>query len=328
MILSIIIPVYNVERYIEDCVMSVVNQNLPFDMYELIIVDDCGNDSSMEIVQRLLKENPSINYLIVKHASNKGLSEARNSGISVAKGKYVMFLDSDDYYRNNSLLECITYAINHDLDILEFDFDEIFETKLNIDVDSNIMAFNDDIVTGDEYLKKMIDSNNYVPMVWLRMYSLKLIKDNRLHFTKGLISEDEDFTPKILLQANRVGRIPNKIYVYRRRDESITTRFRKNIDWVDSYLYIIKNLYKLSNEHHISSRCLRKRAAQLNSSIIKNAIKYGSSKEDLTSIIHIIKKEKCYKYSLYSHSLINIIEGIIMIYPSFFIKVYLMFKGV
>ena len=116
--ISIIIPVYNVEPYVEKCILSVLRQN--YSNLEVVIVDDKTPDESMKKIEGVLKEhsNTHIDFKIIHHEINKGLSEARNSGIREATGEYVTFLDPDDQLTDNCISTLATEAINGDYDLI------------------------------------------------------------------------------------------------------------------------------------------------------------------------------------------------------------------
>ena len=103
--LSIIVPIYNVEKYIEECIRSLYSQDIPLEEYEVICVDDCSPDQSASIVERLQKEYPTLK--LIRHKRNKKLGGARNTGIKVADGKYIMFVDSDDMLKPDCLKQLI-----------------------------------------------------------------------------------------------------------------------------------------------------------------------------------------------------------------------------
>lgn len=323
MILSIIIPIYNVEKYIYECLESIISQDVNKNEYEVICIDDCGTDNSMRIVNQFVDVHSSFNIIKIKHEINKGLSEARNTGIQNAKGKYILFLDSDDYLKSFSLNKCLNILKNDSVDILAFNYEEFFETNLNISTDNSSLAFeNMEYRNGQDYFLRMINENSYVPMVWTRIYSVEFLRKNNLKFTPGLISEDEDFTPKVLMKCGKIIQINEVVYMYRRRDNSITTLFQKKINWVDSYIYIIKEMYELSNQYLRCKKVLRKRASQLNTSLIKNIVKYNISEENKNTIINIVKDEKMCLFSIKSLNAIEILEGILMLFPNGFIFFY------
>ena len=122
---SIIIPIYNVEKYIKECLKSVVTQGLTD--YEILCIDDCGQDKSIDIVNEFKSQYNLNNLFIIKHDNNKGLSAARNTGIEHARGEYLFFLDSDDFLEKNSIYNLYNIAKNENLDVLEAKVLEFFD---------------------------------------------------------------------------------------------------------------------------------------------------------------------------------------------------------
>lgn len=130
--LSIIIPVYNVKEYIKECLDSIYQSDVELNKVEVLCIDDKGNDNSIEIVKEYIEEHHIGNLKIITHSQNKGLSEARNTGMKQALGKYICFLDSDDMLVMSNLNSMLEQAIKFDLDILEGNFKEVIETETNI----------------------------------------------------------------------------------------------------------------------------------------------------------------------------------------------------
>ena len=120
--LSIIIPIYNVEKYIERCINSIFEQNLASEDYEVLLIDDETPDQSGEIVKKIAESRDNYHYIFQK---NKGLGGARNTGILHAKGNYILFLDSDDWLDRNSISELLNEVHQLDLDILIFNMKNI-----------------------------------------------------------------------------------------------------------------------------------------------------------------------------------------------------------
>ena len=123
--LSIVVPVYNVEAFLKKCVNSLLVQDLPKDDYEIILVDDGSTDDSGALCDALAAEQGNIRVI---HQQNRGLSGARNTGIAVAKGVYIQFVDSDDFLESNVLGGLVKRVENNDLDILRFNYQNVFET--------------------------------------------------------------------------------------------------------------------------------------------------------------------------------------------------------
>lgn len=327
--LSIIIPVYNVEKYIADCLDSIYKSSANLNQVEVLCIDDKGNDNSIEIIKDYRKHNEITNLTILYHDKNKGLSEARNTGISQASGKYICFLDSDDMLEMSQLEEMVNKAIEQDLDILEGNMREVSETKVNIQSGvESISRTTTEVLTGDEYFYTSAKKGIYFPMACSRIYKTEYLK-GKFTFRPGLKFEDEEFSPRAIISANRVQYYDRIFYIYRRRDDSITTNMTKNNNWVNSYLEIIGSLTEFSQTitNKESYELLKDRIANLTLSILKNPIAYGASNENLIEIIKLVKEKKLYKIPQKSKNKQIKFQGYFMQYPKIFIKIYKKQKG-
>lgn len=221
---SIIIPIYNVEEYLEECLVSALTQTLK--EIEIICVNDGTLDSSMDIVNRYAKEDGRI---VIVEKENGGLSSARNAGIEVAKGEYVHFLDSDDYILKQTMEVLYEEASKNKLDNIYFDAESFFETD---DLKEEMSAYVDyyvrkgdysQIVTGVEMLKKMDENNEFRPSACLQMVKREFLLKHNIQFYPGIIHEDNLFSIECILEEERVKHIPEKFYMRRVREESIMT---------------------------------------------------------------------------------------------------------
>ena len=210
--LSIIIPIYNVEKYIKKCLDSVFQSNLKLDLFEVIIVNDGTPDGSMEIVSEYTK---LFNNITVLNQENKGLGEARNAGVKLAKGKYLWFVDSDDWLVEDAIGNIIHYINLHNPEILAIDYTYSTGDKSTV----KNYAKSGCIYTGKEYL-----DINYVqnPVQYYVIQSSFYFKNN-LCFKKGIYHEDSLFTPKALFLANSVMLYNVSSYIYNVREGSIMT---------------------------------------------------------------------------------------------------------
>lgn len=223
-LMSIIVPAYQIETYLAECVKSVENQN--YNDYEIIIVDDGSKDNTPEIADELKKEFSNI-YVI--HQENQGLSEARNSGIKVAKGKYCVLLDGDDMFQPDTLIElakCIEENNMPDVVISRF-----------VTLDSLTGEIKECPFTFD---KKRLDCISSVSMKfkeishywlagWLFCVRLDYLKQHNLFFKKGLLHEDEEWMPRVALHAQSIAFNNVPYYCYRlNRDGSITNKLNEN----------------------------------------------------------------------------------------------------
>ncbi len=214
--LSVIIPVYNKEKYIEECIDSVLNQT--FEDFEIILVDDESPDRCPEICDEYtLKDN----RVKVIHQKNAGHSYARNSGIKASKGRYLMFVDSDDYLYDNEVLEklCITAETNgSDIvlsNILSLDNGVISKTKCSY--------FQYDYKNSDSIstFVAMHKNHTYHASMCSRLFRRELITENNLYFKK-LICDDEEWTPKVFAFAENIMFADVDCYVIRHLPDSVT----------------------------------------------------------------------------------------------------------
>ena len=234
--ISIIIPVYNVEKYLKQCVDSVLNQT--YQNYEIILVDDGSKDSSGILCDEYQKLS---NKIKVIHKENGGLSSARNFGTKQAIGDYVIYLDSDDYWDDNCALERIVFNIR-DYDVLNFHSKKYFEKSKRIvnyfsEVDTSYFE------TLNDYEKKsyLVKEHQFIASAWNKVVKKTLIDEYDLYFNEGITSEDIDWCARLFLVAKKIGVCNENIHVYRQREQSITHTVK------------IKNLVDLSNN---IKRCL------------------------------------------------------------------------
>lgn len=221
---SIIIPIYNVEEYLEECLTSALKQTLKD--IEIICVNDGTPDHSMDIVEKYAKADERI---VIVEKENGGLSSARNAGLEVAKGEYVYFLDSDDYILENTLEVLYQEASKECLDNIYFDAESFFESEdlkeeMAVYVDYYVRkADYSKVVNGLELLRKMDENNEFRPSACLQMPKREFLKKHQIEFCCGIIHEDNLFSLECLLEAQRVKHIPKQFYMRRVRAESIMT---------------------------------------------------------------------------------------------------------
>lgn len=215
--LSIIIPFYNAQRYLERCLLSVCNQDIHPDDYEVIAVDDASTDNSSNIVIRL--QSSYRNLRLISLQSNKKQGGARNEGLRVAKGEWVWFVDSDDYIFPNVLGKLLNEC-KDELDFLHFDY--YFDEFGVITVSPN-PHFETLILTGQELLQN--PSHNWWTScinVWQRIVRRDFLLQNNLCFAEAVQYEDVDYSFRLFLLARRVRHIDSAPYVYRKNAFSTT----------------------------------------------------------------------------------------------------------
>lgn len=270
---SIIIPVYNVELYIEDCLQSVYNQTTR-DNIECIIVDDKGNDQSISIAERFILVNNSksnINFKIIYRNTNGGLSAARNSGIKEATGEYIYLLDSDDYIIPTCIETLLNIADKYNgVDLLPALYIRDNNDMAQFGIDS-FPEYSDNRST----IKRSLLDYDKIPVTAAnRLIRKTLFSEQNLWFKEGIIHEDNYWTFFLAKHVTRMAFCPEKLYYYRVTPGSITKKLNKDKEFfayktmitdfcnhIDSfekgaqkrwillhYLIIIKNNYLNSNK--------------------------------------------------------------------------------
>lgn len=262
MFLSIIIPLYNVEQYIGNCVESIANQT--FADYEAIFVDDGCTDSSAIIVEELATKK-GVPFKLI-HQSNQGLSAARNTGLKEASGKYIMFLDSDDWIEPNAL-STLAKNINGE-DLICFSGRRYFEDSGSFE-EADMLEKRGYETGWEYYSENALKHRNFAFVCTvLRAYRRQYLLSNNLLFKPGIKHEDNLYTPLACYYAKKVKVIPEVLYNYRIRGNSIMTsrglQNRKDIIHIANTLaiFFIKHpeidktvLYQALTHHYQSSFC-------------------------------------------------------------------------
>ena len=229
-VVSVIIPIYNVEKYIVECLDSVINQTLKD--IEIILVDDGSIDLCPQIIDDYGKKD---NRIKVIHKKNGGLSSARNAGLKLARGKYIYYLDADDYIERNALESLVSVAETHNLDILLFNAIPFLDSRNMDDLFLKNKANNyqryyqrtnksSGIMPGADLFCEMRRKNEHRPSVCVQLTKREHIIKNTLIFYDGILHEDNLYTMKSLLLAKRSMYIPRGLYHRRIRDNSIMTK--------------------------------------------------------------------------------------------------------
>ena len=236
--LSVIIPVYNVEKYIGECLDSVVNQSIGINNIEVIVVNDATPDNSMDIINEYVEKYPS--FKVISNKSNKGLGESRNIGLKYVTSDYVTFLDSDDFISQNAYEDSVSKIKKFGCDLLIYNW----ETYTGSDYVEPISVHQQNTLEN-----KVIDDINQNPKLvfstasWNKIYHKSLFK--YLNYSKGLY-EDNLVTLSALINAKRIFLNKDAIYYHRKNSESITENIKNSnvFDLCD----IINGLFKLNDE--------------------------------------------------------------------------------
>lgn len=217
MLLSIIVPGQNVEAYIGKCLDSLLNQDINSSDYEIIVVNDGSTDRTKEIVEGYVSSHSNV---ILINQQNKGLSGARNSGVKVARGSYVMYIDSDDYIEKNVLGGLLAQAERDNLDVLRYNYRNVDEDyKVIIPKRNNklYVDYSSDVTDGFSFLTHRL---GYACYAWQFLMKVEIAKN--VLFKEGIYFEDTEWAPRMLNEAKRVASTDVVVYNYMKRTNSIT----------------------------------------------------------------------------------------------------------
>lgn len=223
--LSVIIPVYNVEKYLNQCVDSVINQNL--DDIEIILVDDGSPDNCPQICDFYAEK---YDYVKVIHKKNGGLSSARNSGIDDAQGDYIIFMDSDDWWNPDvSVKDMLSYVKEHpQTEMYLFTSFDYIEGEGYFKRNEHENFANIDVSSVKSYYQSLLNNGNMEVSANTKILKTSFIKENKLYFTENLLSEDNEWIIRVLRVASKVDKLEYPLYLCRLgRADSITNSIRK-----------------------------------------------------------------------------------------------------
>lgn len=246
--LSFILPCYNVSRYIGACIDSIEVQDIPQDEYEVICVDDCSQDNTVEIIQQYQQKYSNIRLYC--HTTNKTAGGARNTGIDNARGEYIWFVDPDDMIANNTLSKLLKRAEDNDLDIALFNFYTTKEFLGNIEVGDNTY-FDTDVMDGYSFLDLYNKNIGRHSIVWLQLYRRKLLEKHVLRYPKLRVSQDAVFAWRAFFCAARVQAEKECRYVYRANSQSTTGTPRNAIKIYSEQVNFPLSLLALSRDNDI-----------------------------------------------------------------------------
>lgn len=212
--ISIVVPAYNAEKYLERCLTSLLHQDLSSEEYEIIVINDGSVDRTEEILSSYSGRFSNLNYETVP---NGGAGEARNSGFRKVKGKYFMYVDADDWIQENILQEIYTSLEKDQLDVLVMDYHHR-DDKGELPKDFNILPENvnlsDRVYSGIEFMQKFLPR-----VVWSNVYRSAFWEGSDLSFLP-ISHEDEEILPRIFYYARQVRFLPLSFYFYYKNDPS------------------------------------------------------------------------------------------------------------
>ena len=223
---SLILPVYNVAQYLDECVQSILRQD--FKDYEVILVDDGSTDESSAMCDEYQAAHADIRVL---HKANGGLSSARNAGLELARGKYIWWIDSDDYIEDGAL-SCLHEACEKNRpDIVKMNYSCVSDMKVRRISNLAPGLYNQAEVRSAVLEKAMCTAGRFTLSAWSHVYRRAFLIEHKLLFVSERIvgSEDYLFNLCALLRAESVAALEQSLYVYRRREQSLSNCYRRNL---------------------------------------------------------------------------------------------------
>jgi len=241
---SVIVPVYNVEKYIRECLNSLLKQTLSD--IEIIVVNDGTKDRSIEIICDLIDSDERVRLV---EQENGGLSAARNTGLKLARGKYISFVDSDDYVEPDFLKNLYEEGEKDNLDIVCGSHVRLYENGIMEEKVRSEELISNSYKSGAEILLKQLHYSDYRMEVWSNLYLKEFLDLNSLEFFEGIVHEDEEFTPRALIFSEKVKILNSFDYIYRKREASITSSITfKNVNSLSKALYNFLTVYGCLNQ--------------------------------------------------------------------------------
>lgn len=242
--LSFIVPLYNSSKWMNKCIGSLLDQDVPQDEYEIILVDDGSPDESGRIADEFARKHQNVRVI---HQSNKGPSGARNTGMAAADSKYIWLVDPDDYIEPNCLSRLLSIMESGNLDILRFGYRLVDEEYKEVKKHPSELKndYSPNIFNGDDFLNERMGTACYI---WTFIFKLSVIRDNGILCYEGDYFDDTPWTPRVIRAAGRIDSIPDICYNYLQRDNSLV-RSNANIDKkIEGQRFLIKELSRQKAE--------------------------------------------------------------------------------
>jgi len=326
--LSIIVNMYNTAKYMDRCMDTLLNQDIPLSDYEIIMVDDCSPDNSLEMANEYAAKYPNIK--VRHHEKNKGLAGGRNTGVDAASGQYLCFVDPDDYIEKHSLAALLKQMDEEQLDMLRFNYQKVDE-EYNYVADAPEEAafdYTPGVMTGTEFLANRLGIQCYV---WAYIYRTSLIKSNLqspIRFIEGIYFDDTPWLTRVLQRAQRINCTPIRHQYYLQRGGSLVhTRNEDAIKRkVDGQLALLHILLKYKTNADPGCQGWYNRMIAHNVVHLLTAIAFCGKRETL-NCYQIVKKMGVFPLSNYRASVKNQRKIILLnITPIPFLIIFSMLK--
>ena len=234
--ISVVVPIYNIEKYIEKCLLSIINQT--YKDIEIILVNDESQDMSLTICNQYKEKDSRI---IIINKKNGGLSDARNYGIQKATGEYILLVDGDDYLESTACEELVNIATKTEADLIAFNYNRI-QNNIKKSFSKNTEEIQ--ILSVEETYKRYLYGENIFPAAWTKFYNKKLFKE--ITFPFGLLAEDFATTHKFILSSHTIVYYDKALYNYLIREDGIMGK--KSLKLTIDYYYSACEKYNMEIE--------------------------------------------------------------------------------
>jgi glycosyltransferase involved in cell wall biosynthesis len=275
-LVSIIIPTYNVEQYVEECIESVLAQS--YSNIEIIIIDDYSTDVTPKLINAY-----SDRAIVLFNESNRGQGFSRNKGMDLAKGKYILFVDSDDWIEEKTVEELVFSAEKAQSDIVRYNGTSFVEGNNNVREES-LYDFGDKLKEGYIYEKEellTVNKKSFSASPCLFLLNAKIVKENNIQFPEGILHEDEYFTTMVFAQSKKMTFVNKNFYHRRYRSSSTMTEItpRHKRKSFDSYMEV----FKLLEKEYLSDKYDRNQKKFIKRQLI--SIYHGMKKSNVAPIL-------------------------------------------
>jgi glycosyltransferase involved in cell wall biosynthesis len=302
--ISFVIPIYNGSKFLDKCLNSLLNQNFNQDLFEIICVDDCSNDSSIGIVRSFQQTNPNVK--LITNNQNLKTGTTCNIGVENATGKYIWIIGQDDWIEENCLSRLIEKCEHEELDVLAFNYKRVDESENELH--SATVFGKTAVMKGDTFIEENF-RNNFVHYLlgyeWRAIFNRNYLQTQKINFTDGAIYEDTSYLFKAIIYSDRFASIPDFIYNYRVNTKSITDfnkKYKGNLIYEFSFV--------AGNEVLDLADDLSEKYKEFSEILHKTAIWYFES--FTYKIVAATLKEKRIFYSLMSSNSLQLSEELKM----------------
>ena len=309
--LSVVIPIYNTEKYLEKCINSVINQN--YSDMEIILVDDGSTDNSPSICDQYAKE---FSFIKCIHSKNSGPATAKNLGLSAARGNYISFIDSDDELMPLMYQTLLPLANNHSADVICCSYKQVDEFG-----QWSHTLFTDKlhILHEEEAIERLLDKNLIYSQCWTKIYRRELLKQYKIRFIDGFMTE-EDFIFNInaFSQSHTIVLLDRPFYIYTHRQSSLSRLYhRKKMEqFCDNMLFRLKSTEEIINTRFpsLKNNCIRHIISYLNLMMGHiSPCQYKECKPYYTKALNYIRKKPMVLFSKHKECGFSLI-GVFLIY--------------